>query len=138
MQTSSATLALDVGSKRIGLALARAETGLAQPYTTLPNDDTFLQRLKNIISSESVGTLVIGLPRGLEGQTTAQTTYVEEFAKVLQTGLLDVTLVFQDEAVTSAQAEAELQARRTSYTKEDIDALSATYILEDYLNEVRG
>jgi RNase H-fold protein (predicted Holliday junction resolvase) len=41
----------------------------------------------------------------------------------------------QDEAATSRQAESELQARGKPYSKEDIDALSATYILEDFISE---
>lgn len=131
---ASSTLALDVGTKRIGVAIASAEAGLARPLATLPNDAGFLEALRQIVLQEQVGTLVVGLPRGLEGQATAQTAYAEAFAGTLRAHL-GLPVVFQDEAVTSAQAEAELRARGTRYNKEDIDALSATYILEDFLAE---
>ena len=76
--------------------------------------------------------LVIGLPRGLEGQTTPQTEATQTFGSSLAEQL-KLPVNWQDEALTSAQAEAELKARGKPYTKEAIDALSATYILEDYL-----
>lgn len=132
---NSSILALDVGEKRIGVALASAAARLAQPLTTLANDEQFLKRLTEIIEQEEVDTLVVGLPRGLDGQSTDQTHYVEVFAEKLSaTGL---TWHFQDEAVTSAHAEEELRNRGVRYTKEDVDALSATYILQDYLQEAR-
>jgi RNase H-fold protein (predicted Holliday junction resolvase) len=51
---------------------------------------------------------------------------------------VDLPLSWQDEAVTSAQAEAELVQRKKPYTKGDIDALAAVYILNDYLSELKG
>lgn len=130
----SAIVSLDVGEARIGLAIARAETRLAVPLTTLANDAGFPSKLQEIIRQESVGRLVVGLPRGLDGQATRQTGYVRDFAATLgQT--TKVPFVFQDEALTSKKAEAELRSRKKGYTKEDVDALSATYILEDYLQE---
>lgn len=126
-------LALDVGEKRIGLALASYAARLPQPFGALANDQSFLQELQRIIQREAVDTLVVGLPRGLDGQPTAQTRYVEQFARQLQE--LGLPVRFQDEAVTSAQAEEELRNRGVRYTKEAIDALSATYILQDYLQE---
>ena len=128
-------LALDVGEKRIGLALASLAARLPQPLSTLVNDENFLPKLREIMEREAVGALVVGLPRGLEGQATGQTRYVEAFAERLKT--LGVPIHFQDEAVTSAQAEQELTNRGIRYTKEDVDALSATYILQDYLQEAR-
>ena len=93
----------------------------------------FLPELKNIIVSENAAALVVGRPRGLSGQQTAQTKRTEIFAEELKT--LGLPVYFQDEAVTSKQAEAELQARGKPYKKSDIDALAAAYILEDWLRE---
>lgn len=125
-------LALDYGGRRIGLAVATAGARLPRPLTTLLNDDTFWPRLQAILDTEAVGTIVVGLPRSLGGDDTAQTTRAREFAERLR----EVTgkpVVLQDEAVTSRQAEAELLARGKPYSKGDVDALAATYILEDYL-----
>jgi len=127
-------LALDVGSVRIGMALASTEAKLAHPAGTLPHDDAVIQNLREICERERVGHIVIGLPRGLSGQETTQTAAVRSFGSVVSTELA-VPISWQDEAVTSKQAEVELQARGKPYDKQEIDALAATYILEDYLHE---
>jgi putative Holliday junction resolvase len=125
-------LALDVGTKRIGVALASSIARMPHPLMTLDADaEDLLTQLAAIIKAEDVGLLVVGLPRGLEGQETAQTTLVRDFAASLAQFQLPVA--FQDEALTSRKAEAELEARGRPYAKGDIDALAATYILEDYL-----
>jgi putative Holliday junction resolvase len=133
--TPSSVLGLDVGTKRIGIALVSMATRLPRPLITLPPDSAFLDSLKEIIKNEDVTNIVIGLPRGLDGQTTRQTAAVEEFAR--QLAALDLPLHFQDEALTSSKAESELEARGKAYEKSDIDALAAVYILEDWLAENR-
>ena len=133
--TSDATLlALDVGEKRIGIARAALSVRIAQPLSTLTNDEQFMTALGGIISDESVSELIVGYPRGMQGQSTAQTRYIEEFSEKLK-AITGLPIHYQDEAVTSEKAEAELKSRGKTYRKEDIDALAATYILEDYLNE---
>jgi len=132
--TPDYALALDVGSKRIGVAIASLSFRLPRPLCTLANDDQFFERLKGLIKTEAIGVLVVGLPRGLEGQETGQTTYVRDFVDQLKTHI-ELAVYFQDEALTSTRAEAELKARGKIYQKGDIDALAATYILEDYLIE---
>lgn len=133
-QPLKSILALDVGEKRVGLALASTTARLAGPYKTLSRGPDFFEELRAIIAREAVSTLVIGWPRGLDGQHTAQTKAVENFANELSTQI-DLPINWQDEAVTSRQAEAELQTRGKPYQPGDIDALAATYILEDYLTE---
>jgi putative Holliday junction resolvase len=126
-------LALDVGEKRIGVAIASAVARLPKPLATLANDDNFFDALAELITSENVGALVVGLPRGLEGQTTAQTAYVQEFIGHLKQRTT-LPIYEQDEALTSTKAEAELQAKG-NYDKAAVDALAATYILDDFLTE---
>lgn len=127
-------LALDVGSACIGMAVATTQAKLAHPAGTLQHDDSTMQRLREMCERERVGHVVIGLPRGLSGQETAQTATVRAFGAALASEI-GIPISWQDEAVTSAQAEAELKARGRAYAKEEIDALAATYILEDYLHE---
>lgn len=135
-ELSGTILALDVGSKRIGLARASSIARLASPLKTIANDDQVVETLRTICAEESVSQLVVGLPRGLDGQSTAQTRYAEDFAHMLADNL-KLPLKLQDEAVTSRKAEEELAARGKQFAKGDIDSLSAVYILEDYLNEAR-
>jgi putative Holliday junction resolvase len=129
-------LALDVGSQRVGLAIASATVRLAHPMGTLQNDASFMEHLNKVVKDEAVGQIVVGLPRGLSGQTTAQTSLVEEFTQNLKT-VFDLPIHMQDEAVTSIRAEDELRSRGKMYERGDIDALAATYILEDFLNQPR-
>lgn len=133
-QGNGSILALDVGAARIGLALASAAARFATPAGALANDALVMDNLHAFCMSNNVLRVVIGLPRGMAGQDTEQTAYVREFGKrVVQE--LDVPISWQDEAVTSVQAEAELRERNKPYSKGDIDALAATYILEDFLRE---
>lgn len=129
--TNKSVLALDVGSRRVGIAIASFEARLPRPLTTLLQGDKFFDELKTLVVDESVTDLVVGLPRGLEGQSTDQTVAIANFAKELKQHF-ELPVHFQDEAVTSRQAESELQSRGKDYVKTDIDALAATYILEDW------
>ena len=130
-------LALDVGEKRIGVAVADAELRFASPLLTLANDDNVWQELEKIIEGQHSVLVVVGLPRGLDGQETAQTKYAEVFMQRIRANL-GVPVRAQDEALTSVKAEEELRARGNTYEKGEVDALAATYILEDYLAEPGG
>jgi putative Holliday junction resolvase len=126
--------ALDIGNHRIGVALASVAAGIAQPYTTLHHDENIVETLRSLLAEQEVVALVVGLPRGLDGQETAQTRVVEAIAADLKKHL-DIPMYWQDEALTSRKAEEELERRGKPYGKGDIDALAATYILEDFLQE---
>jgi putative Holliday junction resolvase len=125
-------LALDVGAARIGMALANTTSRLPRPLGALPNDDSVFGQLRDLCEREAVTHIVVGLPRGMDGQDTRQTSEVRAFGEALARQLV-IPLSWQDEAVTSVHAEEELQGRGKLYTKADIDALAAVYILEDYL-----
>ncbi len=127
-------IGLDVGEKRIGVALANLEARLPRPLQTLENSDHAVSDITHLCDEYDAALLVIGLPRGLDGQETAQTRSAQMFGAHLESSLA-IPIYWIDEAVTSVQAEAELQARRKPYVKGDIDALAATYILEDFINE---
>lgn len=124
-------LALDVGEKRIGVARGVASIGLASPLTTLINDDTITTRLADLCQQEQAELLVIGRPRNSQGQTTQQTAYTEQFVATLQPQI-NLPVVWQDESLTSVKAEQELTDRGRPFAKAEVDALAATYILEDY------
>ncbi|HEX5744213.1 MAG TPA: Holliday junction resolvase RuvX [Candidatus Saccharimonadales bacterium] len=129
---SKSVLGLDVGGKRVGVAVASMTARLPRPLATLEQGDHLLDSLGDIVKSEDVGAFVVGLPRGMEGQHTAQTAEAEAFAESIRSRF-DLPVYMQDEAVTSKQAEEELKARGKPYGRGDIDALAATYILQDWL-----
>ena len=132
--THRSILGLDVGAKRVGVSIASLAARLPRPLTTLNWDDYFYEDLNKIIVREAVSALVIGLPRGLEGQQTTQTYAIHTFTEELREHI-ELPIHMQDEALTSRQAKEELEARGKSYKKADIDALAATYILQDFLND---
>lgn len=124
-------LGLDIGEQRVGVALANTTFKLPSPLTTLQNNDTFDAQLQHLIDEHKVDILVVGLPRNLSGDNTPQTHYTERIAKSLKRFGLPIFL--QDEAGTSQKAKDELGSKKKPYAKKDIDALAATYILEDFL-----
>ncbi len=132
--TPSSVLALDVGARRVGLAVATVQARLARPLITLIQDETFFDTLASIIEVEGAQVVVVGFPRGMQGQHTSQTDAIESFVEQLKQHVA-LPIHMQDEALTSRHAEAELKARGRAYDKGDIDALAATYILDDFLQE---
>jgi len=125
-------LALDYGDSRIGMATASVAARLPAPSDTLKTSDDSPQEIADYIEQNHVKALVIGLPRGLDGQETAQTGIVRAFGAKMAI-YTTIPIFYQDEALTSHKALAELQDRGVRYTKEDVDALAATYILSDFL-----
>ena len=121
-----------MGAKRVGLALASLDTKFAAPLKTIEQGDQFWNQLQSVIEAEQVVEIVIGLPRGLSGQQTAQTNETEEFVSQLKNHF-ELPTHLQDEALTSSKAKQELENRGKPYTRGEVDALAATYILEDDL-----
>jgi putative Holliday junction resolvase len=131
---NSTILALDVGDRRVGVAIANTIAKLASPLCAIDRKtEDVWEALAKLISKHDPVIIAIGLPRGLEGQETAQTATVREFVSQFESRF-DIPVHLQDEALTSRQAEEELRSRGVGYTKGDIDALAATYILADFLN----
>lgn len=129
-------MALDVGEKRIGVALGDSDVRIAVPFDTIEVDGSELEQIAFLVTKEAVDTLVVGYPRNQSGEPTAQTEYVKSFAAQLT----DVTgeLVFQDESLTSVLAEQQLKGYGRPFTKGDIDAQAAAIILNDYLEITYG
>ena len=136
MAHSTSLLALDVGEKRIGVALADSAVRIAIAYDTILVDGTEIEQVARLIGFENIDIVVIGYPRNQSGEPTRQTEYVEKFAEGLK-GIAP-EIVYQDESLTSVQAEERLKAGGKPYAKGDIDALAASLILQDYLEMTYG
>ena len=130
MPLQSSILGIDVGEKRVGVAIVRPEVSISRPLTTLANDENFKDNLINLIKENECSQIVVGLPRGLDGQETSQTKYSREFIDRLD---IQIPVFWQDEAGTSIRARELLELDGSSYNKGDIDALAACVILEDYI-----
>ena len=123
-------LALDVGTKRVGIAAADTVVPIAMPLVTLDVDGTEFDVIRSLINDRGVNTVVVGYPRNQAGDQTEQTTLTENFVTQLK-GAADI--VYQDESLTSVMAEEKLKSSGKPYEKADIDALAAALILQDYL-----
>jgi putative Holliday junction resolvase len=138
---------LDVGERRIGVAVSDATGTLARPVGVLhPRAlDATAVRLAALEVSrlaaedENIGSIVVGLPRHLDGASSAMTARVKAFATQLAqaTGL---PVVLQDERLTSREAESRLALREKDWRarKERLDAAAAAVILQDYLDTRPG
>ena len=136
MSKGSSLLALDVGEKRIGVAIANTQIRIAIAYDCIEVDGSEIDRLQSLANEEAIDTIVIGYPRNQSGEPTAQTRFVEDFAKKIEP--LGREIVFQDESLTSVKAEEQLKAQGKPYSKGEIDSLAASFILEDYMEEKYG
>lgn len=132
-------LGLDLGEKRIGVAIAEPPAYVAVPLTTL--DATpwrgFIEKLSAIAAERGVKTLVAGLPLRGDGHEGEAARMVRGMAERMVVRL-KLPLVFQDERYSSSEAERVLIAtgKRSSQRKAKRDVLAAVFILEGYLRRV--
>ena len=133
----SRCIGIDLGSKRVGLALSDKMNMIASPYKTLTfkNEQDLLDQLRLIIVDFKVKSIVLGLPLNMNGEDSAQTKKVREFKSVLSTFNLPVKL--EDERLSSVSAKKSLvmQDIKTGHNKSEIDKRAAAIILQQFLDK---
>lgn len=135
MSRNKSFLSLDVGERRIGVAVGDDGVRIAVPFETIEVDGNEIKRVAQLVITENIDTVVIGYPRNQSGEPTAQTAFVESFAGQLAD--IAPEIVYQDESLTSVLAEQRLKSYGKPYSKGDIDAQAAALILQDYLEQNR-
>lgn len=126
-------LGVDYGLKRVGLAFAYPD---ARPERfAVVEGSTAVDAIQQAVQKYQISTVVVGLPRNLDGDDTAQTKLARNFGEKLKDIMPQITVVLQDEADTSNIARLRLeQARMKEHDiKQWLDAEAAVIILEDYL-----
>lgn len=140
MQLAAGTrtiLAFDYGSKRIGVAMCAADGSAPQPLTTIDATAGVWSQVSHLLTHHRPELLVVGWPRGLDGQHTQQTHLAEAFARELE-DRYNKPVVLQDEVMTSEEAKRRLDPKLTvRKQREVIDAVAAQIILEDYVREAK-
>ncbi len=131
-------IALDVGSKRIGVAKADSAVRIAIPYSAVEVDGNEFKKIASLARAWDINSFVIGLPRNSQGEETEQSRYVRRFAQQLKREIEGAKVCFQDESLTSVEAEKRLKNRKKSYKKGDIDSEAAAIILQDFLEQKTG
>lgn len=104
-------IALDVGSKRIGVAKADSTVRIAIPYSAVEVDGTEFKKIASLARAWDIDSFVIGLPRNSKGEETEQSRYVRKFAQQLKHEITGAKVCFQDESLTSVEAEKRLYGR---------------------------
>ena len=135
-------LAVDVGARRVGLAISDASRTLARPLETITvsGEADAVQRVARRIAEldgedEGIAGIVVGLPSSLDGTPTPQTAIVRAFIAGLQ-ALTRVPIATEDERLSSREAESRLAVREKDWRKRkaQLDAMSAAVFLQDYLD----
>jgi len=130
-------LALDIGERRIGVAISDALGMLAHPLTTLnwKNIQHLSKELDKIIRENEVETIVIGMPFTMKGTFSKRTTEVSVIVDGLRE-ILPVSIITIDERLTTKMAHDTLHqiGKKPSRMRETIDQIAAVYILQSYLD----
>jgi putative pre-16S rRNA nuclease len=139
-------LAIDLGRRRIGLAISDPSRTLARPLTTLTRvdgetDQALLRRVSAEVArlageDDGLSEIVVGVPAHLDGSPTAETAHAVAFIAQLA-ALAGIPVVGEDERLTSREAESRLALRERDWKKrkERLDAAAAAVILQDYLDK---
>ena len=127
-------MALDVGTKRIGIALSDFLQVIATPYSTIsrvPENDA-LEFITNLARENRVEKIVVGVPINMDGSQGFQAQDCIDFAQKI----FGFDIIFEDERLTSEEAEQRLRTRKVDFRKNKglIDMESACVILEQYLS----
>ena len=133
-------MALDVGSRTIGIACSDALLMTAQGIetirrTSLEND---FNRLRELISEYEVHELVVGMPKNMNGTKGDRAEKTEEFVEKMK-AVIDLPVTFWDERLSTVMAERQLIAAEVSRKKRKgvIDKMAAVVILQGYLDRLQ-
>lgn len=129
-------LGIDLGKKRIGVALGDTVNKIAVGLPTLVNNKSVLSEIQKIIEKEDIKKIIVGLPRTLNDQIGSQARYTQKWANNLAY-TLGVEVEYEDERLSSKLARDSLIAIGKELTKEDIDQAAAVLILQSYLDKLK-
>ena len=130
-------LAIDFGEKRVGLALSDPTKIIAKPFKsiTYTDHDDLLNQISLIIEEKNVEKIILGFPKNLKGENTAQTKKVMSFFNLIKNKSI-IPIVLQDERFSSVSAKKSLilQNIKTGHNKGLIDETAAAIFLQLYLD----
>jgi putative holliday junction resolvase len=126
-------LAFDFGLKRIGVAVGEPALGTSHPLGAVPGEgDAAFIAIEKLLAEWQPAQLVVGVPVSADGAAHDMTRRAERFARRLE-GRYRLPVARVDERFTSVEAESRLRGTRAS--KEQIDAVAAQLILEQFFHE---
>jgi putative Holliday junction resolvase len=132
-------LALDPGTKRVGVAVSDELKLIAQPVEFIPAEPfaTFLSRLKTLLHEKEVELILVGMPRNMDGSYGPAALKVDAFVAALRNAVT-VPIKTWDERLTTAQANRLLiQGKvRREKRKSKVDQMAAAILLQSYLDSL--
>ena len=134
-------LAIDHGTKRMGIAISDELKVIAQPLEFIAADPfaDFVARLKELIRDREVELILVGMPRNMDGSYGPAALKVQEFVAALKSSIA-IPVETRDERLTSVQATRSLLEAgvRRQNRKEKVDKMAAAILLQSYLDSRRA
>jgi len=129
-------LGIDYGDNRIGLAISDELGSFAVPYRTLQHNPKTNDEIRQIVESERITGILIGLPKNMDGTLGSSAAKSKAFGLQLQAALLAIKIVFWDERLTTVEAQRVLHStgKNTKQSKKVIDQVAAQILLQNYLD----
>jgi len=138
--TEGRFLGLDIGTKRIGIAVSDPLFITAQPVDTIKRqpEQKSIEEIKQLCKQYNVSHIVAGLPVNMDGSIGFQAQDVQKYSALIEKEL-QIQVIFEDERLTSYDAERILieQGIKPSRDKALVDKVAATIILQQYLDKRR-
>ncbi len=132
------SLGLDVGDKRIGVAMSDPSGIVASPLTIIERryDAADIEAITDIIRSNDIGQVIVGLPLAADGGAGMQAEKVNRFTQKLKESI-DIPLVFRDESFSTDSARKLMLQTKSKKVRRHTrdDAIAAAFILQHFLDE---
>ncbi len=134
-------LGIDYGEARVGVAITDGLNITAQGLETIQrngSDKVVLRRLDEILANYEVDTIVVGMPLHMNGTVSERATITQEFVHKLKCKYNQLKIETIDERLTTVEAHKTMNFLEVNKNKKKniVDTISATYILETYLNKI--
>lgn len=140
MSDAGRAIGLDVGERRVGVAIGDELGLIASPLTTIERGRGDVDAIAKLVTGHGACCVVVGIPTGLSGREGPQAAAVRQFVDQLRPALdATVPIDYWDERLTTAVAERVLRERGTRRNKRrgEVDAVAAAVILQGYLDAQR-
>ncbi len=132
-------IGIDFGLKRIGVAITDELNIIASPYDTVETNNIYIF-LKELLGNENIKKLIIGNPINLDNSLNPISKEISDFTKSFSSLYSDVEIIHIDERFTSKMAKRAILAsgvnKKRRQDKKLVDKISATIILQTYLNQL--
>lgn len=137
IKDSLSIMGLDVGAKKIGIAVGSKKLHIASPVTIIPNNKEYLTRISQLIKEWEIGGIVVGLPLAMDGEIKEQAKKVLKFSKSLER--FGLPIFHHDERMSTKMAHSIMQQFDVSRKIRDVkdDMLAASIMLQGFFDSMK-